>query len=151
MIAGSAIVEVGEFVGEGAQIGKDVNIWHWTHVCKGAKIGDRVSIGQGCYIGPDVVIGEGTRIQNNAFIPEGVTIGKEVFVGPSVVFTNDLHPRIGEEWEVMPTVICNNASIGANATILCGLVIGERAMIGAGAIICRNVGEGETIVGIYSG
>jgi UDP-2-acetamido-3-amino-2,3-dideoxy-glucuronate N-acetyltransferase len=130
----TAIVE------DGARLGDGVKIWHWVHVRAGAVIGDGTSIGQGCYIAA-VAIGRGCRIQNHVSIYDGVTIEDEVFLGPSCVFTNVTHPRahVPRKHAYEHTVVGRGATIGANATIVCGVAIGAYAMIGAGAVITRNV------------
>ena len=104
-------------------------------------------IGQGCFVGPNVVIGDFCRIQNGAQLFEGVTLEPRVFVGPGVVFTNDRQPRVGDEWSLEPTLVKKWASIGANATIRCGVTIGEGATIGAGAVVTKDVPSLETWVG----
>lgn len=143
MIHPTAIVD------EGAVIGADTSIWHWTHVVAGARIGARVSVGQGCYIGP-VAIGEGCRIQNNVSVYAGVTLEQDVFLGPSCVFTNVMHPRahVSRKDEYAPTLVKRGASIGANATIRCGVTIGEYAMIGAGAVVLQDVPDYAIVAGV---
>ena len=132
----------------GARIGDGTKIWHFVHVREGARIGARCSIGQGCYIG-NVTIGDGCRIQNHVSIFDGVTLEDDVFVGPSCVFTNVVHPRahVSRKHELAPTVVRRGASLGANATILCGVTIGEHAMIGAGAMIVDDVPAHAIVVG----
>jgi len=136
-------------VDEGARIGAGSHIWHWVHVMRGATIGERCSIGQGCYVG-NVVIGDGCRIQNNVSIYDGVTLEADVFIGPSAVFTNVTHPRAQvsrkESYEV--TRVCRGASIGANATILCGVMVGAHAMVGAGAVVVNDVKPHAVVVGV---
>jgi len=143
MLHPTAIVEAG------AQLGADVVIWQWVHVMPGARVGDRTSIGQGCFIGP-VAIGPGCRIQNHVSLYEGVTLEADVFLGPSCVFTNVRHPRahVSRKDEYAPTVIGRGATLGANATILCGVTIGEYAMIGAGAVVTKDVWSYEIAVGV---
>ena len=128
-------------------IGEGTTIWRWTHVMPGAKIGKGCMIGQGCFIGEGVVIGDGCRIQNGAQLFQGVTLENRVFVGPGVVFTNDRKPRVSLDWRAEPTLVRYQASIGANATIRCGVVIGKGAMIGAGAVVTKDVPAWETWVG----
>jgi UDP-2-acetamido-3-amino-2,3-dideoxy-glucuronate N-acetyltransferase len=125
---------------DGARLGDGVKIWHWVHVRAGATIGDGTSIGQGCYIAA-VAIGRGCRIQNHVSIYDGVTIEDEVFLGPSCVFTNVKHPRahVPRKHGYESTVVGRGATLGANATIVCGVAIGAYAMIGAGAVITRSV------------
>ncbi len=119
-------------------IGEGTKVWRWTHISKGVKIGMRCVIGQGCYIGPNVQIGNDCHIQNGAFIPELVTIGNGVFIGPQVVFTNDKYPPSPREtWG--ETKVGDDASIGANSTIIAGVIIGRDARIGAGSVITKNI------------
>jgi UDP-2-acetamido-3-amino-2,3-dideoxy-glucuronate N-acetyltransferase len=131
-----------------AQLGDGVRIWHWTHVRGGAVIGDRTSIGQGCYIGA-VTIGRGCRIQNHVSLFDGVTLEDDVFLGPSCVFTNVKHPRahVSRRHAYAATAIGRGATVGANATIVCGVSIGAYAMIGAGAVITHDVPPHGLMVG----
>ena len=124
----------------GAQIGAGTRIWQWVHVMGGAKIGANGSIGQGCYIG-NVTIGDGCRIQNNVSVYDGVALEDDVFLGPSCVFTNVKHPRahVSRKDEYTTTRVGRGATIGANATIVCGISIGPYAMIGAGAVVTSDV------------
>jgi len=124
----------------GARLGDGVRIWHWVHVHRGAVIGDGTSIGQGCYVGA-VAIGRGCRIQNHVSIYDGVALEDDVFLGPSCAFTNVKHPRahVSRKHAYQPTRVGRGATIGANATIVCGVEIGAYAMIGAGAVITRDV------------
>ena len=133
----------------GARIGAGTRIWRWVHVMSGADIGERCSIGQGCFIGP-VRIGDGCRIQNHVSIYDGVTLEADVFVGPSVVFTNVTHPRahVSRKDAYEPTRICRGATIGANATIVCGVVVGAYAMVGAGAVVLDDVAPHAVVVGV---
>lgn len=135
-------------VDEGAHVGADTTIWQFVHVVTGAWIGDRCSIGQGCYIGK-VRIGHGCRVQNNVSIYDGVTLEDDVFLGPSCVFTNVKHPRahVSRKDAFAHTLVCRGASIGANATIVCGVTIGEYALIGAGAVVTRDVAPHAIVVG----
>ncbi|MBC7976715.1 MAG: N-acetyltransferase, partial [Myxococcales bacterium] len=121
----SAIIEAG------AQLGAGVQIWHWVHVRAGAVIGEGSSVGQGCYVGA-VTVGRGCRIQNHVSLYDGVTLEDDVFLGPSCVFTNVKHPRahVQRKDQFARTLVCKGASIGANATIMCGVTIGEYALIG---------------------
>lgn len=142
LIHPSAIIE------PGAQIGAQTRIWHWVHVMPGARIGARCSIGQGCFVGA-VQIGDGCRIQNHVSIYDGVTLEDDVFLGPSCVFTNVLHPRahVPRKDAYAPTLVGRGATIGANATIVCGVTIGPYAMIGAGAVVTRDVAAHALVVG----
>ena len=140
----SAIID-----GDTAQIGAGTRIWHWVHVMAGAQIGERCSIGQGCFVGSDVRIGNGCRLQNNVSLYDGVTLEDDVFLGPSCVFTNVVHPRahVSRKDAYAPTLVRRGATIGANATVVCGVTIGEYAMVGAGAVVTRDVPAYALVVG----
>lgn len=144
-------VHESSYVDEGANIGKGTKIWHFSHIQAGAIIGENCSLGQNVNISNNVIIGNGVKIQNNVSVYEGVTVGDDVFLGPSCVFTNDLTPRAkypkGSK-NYKKTVIGDGASIGANATIVCGHNIGKSAMIAAGAVVCRDVEDYELVVGV---
>ncbi|MBA3539612.1 MAG: N-acetyltransferase [Deltaproteobacteria bacterium] len=131
------------------ELGEDVRIWHFVHVMHGAVIGDGTSVGQGCYIAGKVRIGKGCKIQNHVSLYDGVTVEDEVFLGPSCVFTNVTHPRahVVRKDSYARTLIHRGATVGANATIVCGVTIGEYAMIGAGAVITRDVLAHALVVG----
>jgi UDP-2-acetamido-3-amino-2,3-dideoxy-glucuronate N-acetyltransferase len=133
----------------GAQLGAGTRIWHWVHVMPGARIGERCSIGQGCFIG-NVTIGHGCRIQNHVSIYDGVTLADDVFVGPSCVFTNVTNPRaaVPRKAEYSPTRIGRGATLGANATIVCGISIGEHAFIAAGAVVTHDVPPHALVAGV---
>ena len=126
---------------ESQDIGKGTKIWHFAHVRSGAKIGENCSIGKSVYIDIGAEIGNNVKIQNFVSVYKGVAIEDDVFVGPSATFTNDLYPRafIWDEERVCSTRICRGASIGANATIVCGITVGEYAMIGAGSVVAEDV------------
>lgn len=127
-------------VSDRAQIGDGTYIWNEVQVREGAKIGENCRIGKCAYIGRDVIIGDGCKIQNRATLYNGVTLGKEVFIGPHVAFTNDLYPRaFSADWKIAKTIVRDRASIGAGSTILCGITIGEYAMVGAGSVVTRDV------------
>ena len=132
-------------------IGDRTKIWR-AHVMAEAVIGEDCTIGDGVHVGPKVVIGNGCKIQNGAQLFEGVTLEDEVFIGPHVVFTNVLTPRafVDRKSEFKPTLVKRGASIGANATILCGVTIGEYAMVGAGAVVTRDVPAYTCVVGVPS-
>ncbi|MEI8125845.1 MAG: DapH/DapD/GlmU-related protein, partial [Parachlamydiaceae bacterium] len=121
----------------GATIGDMTRIWHWTHVCAGAQIGAGCSLGQNVFVSNDVVIGNNVKIQNNVSIYDAVRLEDDVFCGPSMVFTNVYNPRaaITRENEYRQTTVRRGATLGANCTIVCGVVIGEYAFIGAGAVV----------------
>ena len=129
------------------QIGDGTTIWRWAHVMPGASIGRDCMIGQGCFIGRNVVMGDGCRIQNGAQLFEGVTLEDDVFIGPGVVFTNDRYPKAGVDGLLEGTLVRRCASIGGNATIRCGIEIGPDAMIGAGAVVTKDVPPGATVFG----
>ncbi|HEY6578825.1 MAG TPA: acyltransferase [Rhizomicrobium sp.] len=139
----TAVVEAGAVVGRG------VRIWHFSHVLAGSVIGTDCVIGQNVMIGPRVRIGDGCKIQNNVSVYEGVTLEDEVFCGPSVVFTNVRVPRafIDRKKEFMATRVERGASLGANATILCGTTIGSYAMVAAGAVVTKDVPSYALMVG----
>jgi len=128
-------------IDEGAVIGDDTRIWHFCHLMPGAVVGANCILGQNVFIDNNVHIGNQVKIQNNVSVYNGVTISDKVFIGPSVVFTNVINPRsfIERKSEFRPTLIKEGATIGANATIICGLEIGEYAMIGAGSVLTKNV------------
>jgi len=129
------------YVDEGADVGEGTKIWHFSHVMKGAKIGRNCSLGQNVNVGSRAVIGNGVKIQNNVSVYDDVIIEDEVFCGPSCVFTNVINPRafVERKTEYRKTVVGRGASIGANATIVCGVTIGEYALIGAGSVVTRDV------------
>ena len=136
-------------IDEGAQIGDGTNIWHFTHVMPDAVIGENCNIGQNVFIDNGVIIGNGVKIQNNVSVYNGVVCEDEVFIGPSVVFTNVINPRsaIERKNEFKKTIVRKGATIGANATIICGNEIGQFAMIGAGAVVTKNVKPYALVVG----
>ncbi len=137
-------------IDEPCEIGEGTKIWHFSHVMKGAKIGKNCVIGQNCFIGSRAIIGNGVKLQNNVSVYDFVTLEDYVFVGPSAVFTNDINPRAkypkGGKW--IPTLIKEGATIGANATILCGITIGKWAMVGAGAVVTKNVPDYAIVTGV---
>jgi UDP-2-acetamido-3-amino-2,3-dideoxy-glucuronate N-acetyltransferase len=143
MIHETAIVE------EGAQLGEGTRIWHFAHVRNGAKIGKNGNIGKVVYIDTNVVIGDNCKIQNFASLYHGLIIGNNVFIGPHVCFTNDLFPRasIWNEERLIKTVVKDGASIGANSTIIAGITIGESAMVGAGAVVTKDVPNRALVFG----
>jgi len=139
----TAIVE------EGAELGEDTRIWHFVHVRRGARVGRGCNIGKGVYVDEGVRIGDHVKIQNFVSVYRGVTVEDGAFLGPSATLTNDLYPRArSSEWRVVPTVIEEGASIGANATIVCGVRIGRYAMVGAGAVVTRDVPPHGLVVGV---
>lgn len=140
----SAIVEEKERIGEGAMI------WHFAHVMPGAIIGERSSLGQNCFVGSRAVIGSGVKVQNNVSIYDNVIIEDDVFCGPSMVFTNVNNPRafINRKSEYRETLVKRGASIGANATIVCGVTVGSYALVGAGAVVSKDVAPYALVVGV---
>ena len=140
----SAIIDLG------AQIGDNTNIWHFSHVCAGAQIGSSCSLGQNVFIGNDVKIGNNCKIQNNVSVYDAVYLEDDVFCGPSMVFTNVYNPRshIVRKHEYRKTLVKRGATIGANATIVCGIIIGEYAFIGAGSVVKSDVGAYAIMVGV---
>ena len=147
-VATSAFIHETAIVEPGAAVGDDARIWHHSHVRSGATVGARTSLGKNVYVDEGVIIGDGCKVQNNVSIYRGVQLEDMVFVGPSAVFTNDLYPRAADsEWKVVPTLVRRGATIGANATIVCGITIGVFAMIGAGAVVVGNVDPHDLVVG----
>ena len=140
----TAIVDVGAQIGEGSRV------WHWVHICAGAKIGRDGSFGQNVFVGNDVVIGNNVKVQNNVSIYDAVTIEDDVFCGPSMVFTNVYNPRsaVTRKDEYRRTLVAKGATIGANATIVCGVTIGEYAFIAAGAVINKDVKPYALMAGV---
>tara|TARA_B100001093_G_C26420215_1_gene839467 strand:- start:5 stop:559 length:555 start_codon:yes stop_codon:yes gene_type:complete len=136
-------------IDQGVKIGNNVSIWHFSHILKGSEIGDNCSIGQNVMIGPNVKIGSDCKIQNNVSIYSGVEIEDKVFCGPSCVFTNVINPRafINRKNEYRKTLVKEGASIGANSTIICGNDIGKYSLIGAGAIITKDVLDFSIVYG----
>lgn len=137
-------------IDDGAAIGAGTRVWHFSHVCGGARIGRRCSLGQNVYIGNDVIIGDNVKIQNNVSVYDAVTIEDDVFCGPSMVFTNVYNPRsaIARKDEYRPTLVRRGATIGANATVVCGVTIGTHAFIAAGAVVNRDVPDFALMAGV---
>ena len=137
-------------VDDGAVIGEQTRIWHFVHVCGGARIGTACSLGQNVFVGDDVVIGNNVKVQNNVSIYDAVTLEDDVFCGPSMVFTNVYNPRaaVVRKHEYRRTLVRRGATIGANATIVCGVTIGEHAFIGAGAVVTRDVPAFALMAGV---
>lgn len=143
-------VHESSYVDDGVEIDKATKIWHFSHVSKNSKIGENCSIGQNVFIGSNVIVGNGVKIQNNVSVYDGVTLEDDVFCGPSCVFTNVINPRsfIDRKHEFKKTLVKRGATIGANATILCGVTIGEYAFIGAGAVVTKDVGAYSLTLGV---
>lgn len=140
----SAIVDAGAVIGAGCRI------WHFVHVCGGARIGERCSFGQNVFVGNQVVIGANVKVQNNVSIYDGVTLEDDVFCGPSMVFTNVYNPRsaVSRKDEYRPTLVRQGATLGANCTVVCGVTIGRHAFVGAGAVVNRDVPDFALILGV---
>ena len=136
-------------VSDKATIGDGTIVWHGVQIREGARLGRFCRIGKDAYIDADVVLGDRCKVQNFATIYKGVTIGNRVFIGPHVCFTNDLYPRAdSSDWRITPTKVDDGASIGANATILCGVVIGRSAMVAAGAVVTKDVPPQALVAGV---
>lgn len=140
----SAIVDDGALIGEGSRV------WHFVHVCSGARIGKNVSLGQNVFVGNKVVIGDNCKIQNNVSVYDNVNLEEGVFCGPSMVFTNVYNPRslIERKSEYRTTLIKKGATLGANCTVVCGVTIGEYAFVGAGAVVNKDVPAYALMVGV---
>ncbi|MFN4122766.1 MAG: acyltransferase [Flavobacteriales bacterium] len=136
-------------IDEGCEIGEGTKIWHFSHVMPNCKIGNNCSLGQNVVVSPDVILGNNVKVQNNVSIYTGVICDDDVFLGPSMVFTNVINPRsaIVRRDQYLKTHVGKGASIGANATIVCGHDIGEYAFIGAGAVVTKNVPPYALVVG----
>jgi UDP-2-acetamido-3-amino-2,3-dideoxy-glucuronate N-acetyltransferase len=136
-------------VDEGCKIGKDTKIWHFSHIMQGCTIGKGCNIGQNVVISPEVVLGDNCKVQNNVSVYTGVRCEDDVFLGPSCVFTNVINPRsaISRKSEYKTTLIKQGASVGANATIVCGHTLGKYCLIGAGAVIREDIGDYECWIG----
>lgn len=138
----TAIVEDGAAIGDGSRV------WHHAHIRAGAVVGDGANLGKNVYVGTDVHVGHRVKVQNNVSVYEGVTLEDDVFVGPSVVFTNDRYPRAFiHEFKVVPTLVRTGASIGANATIVCGTTVGSFATVAAGSVVTHDVEDHQLVMG----
>lgn len=146
----SSTIHPSAFIDEGAQIGEGSRVWHFVHVCSGAKIGKCVSLGQNVFVANKVTIGDNCKIQNNVSVYDNVTLEEGVFCGPSMVFTNVYNPRslIERKSEYRNTLVKRGATLGANCTVVCGLTIGEYAFVGAGAVINKDVKPFALMVGV---
>lgn len=142
-------VHESSYVDEPCEIGKDTKIWHFSHIMPNCKIGENCNIGQNVVISPDVILGNGVKIQNNVSVYTGVICEDDVFLGPSCVFTNVINPRsfISRKDEYRKTVIKKGASIGANATIVCGHTIGKYAFVAAGAVVTKDIPDYALVMG----
>jgi len=137
-------------IDENVKIGKGTKIWHFTHILSGSEIGEHCILGQNVMVGPDVKIGNRCKIQNNVSVYKGVTLEDEVFCGPSMVFTNVVIPRafIERKHEFKDTLVKRGATIGANATVICGVTIGRYSLIGAGAVVTKDVPDYALFLGV---
>jgi UDP-2-acetamido-3-amino-2,3-dideoxy-glucuronate N-acetyltransferase len=146
----SVTIHPSAIVDEGAQIDLGTKVWHFVHVCSKARIGKNCSLGQNVFIGNDVTIGNNVKIQNNVSVYDAVTLEDDVFCGPSMVFTNVINPRshVTRKHEYKRTVVRKGASIGANATIVCGIEIGTFSFIGAGAVVTKDVRPYALMAGV---
>lgn len=143
-------IDPSAIVDQGAQIGDGSCVWHFVHICGGAKIGEKCSLGQNVFVGNDVVIGNNVKIQNNVSVYDAVTIEDDVFCGPSMVFTNVYNPRaaVVRKDEYRKTLIKRGATLGANSTIVCGIIVGEYAFVGAGAVVNQDAPDFALMVGV---
>jgi acetyltransferase-like isoleucine patch superfamily enzyme len=138
----------GDWYGQRTVVTTRARVWHHCHVRQGADVGAECTLGKNVFVDEGVVIGARSKVQNNVSLYRGVTLESEVFVGPSAVFTNDLRPRaVSASWEVVPTTVRQGASIGANATVVCGVELGEWCMVAAGSVVTRTVLPHQLVVG----
>ncbi|MBA2655123.1 MAG: N-acetyltransferase [Gammaproteobacteria bacterium] len=137
-------------VDQGALIGDETRVWHWTHVSAGAKIGEKCSLGQNVFVGNKVIIGNNVKIQNNVSVYDNVTLEDDVFCGPSMVFTNVYNPRsaVSRKDQYLNTLVKKGATLGANCTIVCGNYIGKYAFIGAGSVVTHDVPDYALMMGV---
>jgi UDP-2-acetamido-3-amino-2,3-dideoxy-glucuronate N-acetyltransferase len=147
---GGYFVHESSYVDEGAEVGKGTRIWHFCHVNRGAVIGERCSLGQNVVVMPGTRLGNNVKVQNNVSIYEGVTCDDDVFLGPSMVFTNVVNPRshVSRKHEYRATHVGRGASIGANATVICGTTLGRYSFVGAGAVVTRLVPDHALVTGV---
>jgi UDP-2-acetamido-3-amino-2,3-dideoxy-glucuronate N-acetyltransferase len=138
------------YVDEGCTLGAGTKVWHFSHLMRGCKVGENCNIGQNVFIAEGVTLGRGCKVQNNVSIYAGVTCEDEVFLGPSMVFTNVLNPRaaVSRKDEYRPTLLKKGTTVGANATIVCGHTLGEYCMIGAGAVVTKDVPAYALMAGV---
>jgi UDP-2-acetamido-3-amino-2,3-dideoxy-glucuronate N-acetyltransferase len=142
-------VHPSSFVDDGCELGKGTKVWHFSHIMSNSKIGENCNIGQNVVISPGVILGDNVKVQNNVSVYTGVECEDDVFLGPSMVFTNVINPRsaVNRKNEYAKTLVKKGATIGANATIICGHTIGSYAFIGAGAVVTRNVPDYALLIG----
>ncbi len=146
----AAIIHPSAIVDAGAQIGDGSRVWHFAHICGGARIGTRCSFGQNVFVGNDVTIGNNVKVQNNVSIYDAVHLEDDVFCGPSMVFTNVYNPRsaVTRKDEYRPTIVRLGATLGANSTIVCGVTVGEYSFVAAGAVVTRDVRPYALMAGV---
>jgi UDP-2-acetamido-3-amino-2,3-dideoxy-glucuronate N-acetyltransferase len=146
----SITIHPSAIVDAGAQLGDGCRVWHFAHICSGARIGRDCSFGQGVFVGNDVHIGNNVKIQNHVSVYDAVTLEDDVFCGPSMVFTNVYNPRaaVPRKDEYRRTLVCEGATLGANCTIVCGLTIGRHAFVAAGAVVSRDVADFSLVAGV---
>ena len=146
----ATVVHPSAIVDAGAQLGDGTKVWHFSHVCAGARIGEGCSLGQNVYVGNDVLVGRNVKIQNNVSVYDAVTLEDDVFCGPSMVFTNVYNPRsaVTRKNEYRRTLVCRGATLGANCTLVCGVTVGQYAFVGAGAVVQKNVPDFALMVGV---
>ena len=146
----SSLIHSSAIVDDGATLGEATRVWHFVHVCGGARIGNGCSLGQNVFVGNDVVIGNNVKIQNNVSVYDAVTLEDDVFCGPSMVFTNVYNPRsaIVRKDQLRKTLVRRGATLGANSTIVCGTTVGEYAFVAAGAVINRDVPAFALMAGV---
>ncbi len=142
-------IHASSVVDKGATIGAGTRVWHFCHISRGARLGVNCNIGQGVYIADGVQLGDNVKVQNNVSVYTGVTVEDDAFLGPSMVFTNVLNPRshVSRKDEFLPTLVKRGATIGANATVLCGVTLGRYAFVGAGAVITKDVPDFGLVYG----
>ena len=150
LIDPSAFIHESAVVDEGAHLGADVKVWHFTHVMPGARLGAGTSLGQGCYVASTVRLGRNVKVQNNVSLYDGVLCDNDVFLGPSCVFTNVRNPRsaVNRRGEYERTTVKEGVTVGANATIRCGITLGKHAFIAAGAVVTKDVPDHALMAGV---
>jgi UDP-2-acetamido-3-amino-2,3-dideoxy-glucuronate N-acetyltransferase len=150
MAAAPTTIHPSAIVDDGAQLGAGCRVWHFVHICSGARIGDGCSFGQNVFVGNDVTIGANVKVQNNVSVYDAVTLEDDVFCGPSAVFTNVYNPRaaVVRKAEYRRTLVRQGATLGANCTIVCGVTVGRHAFVGAGAVVQRSVPDHALVVGV---
>ena len=144
------VIHPSAIVDTGAVLGDDTRVWHFAHVCSGARIGAGCSLGQNVFVGNDVIMGNNVKVQNNVSVYDAVVLEDDVFCGPSMVFTNVYNPRsaLTRKDEYRPTRVKRGATLGANCTIVCGVTIGQHAFVAAGAVVNRNVPDFALMAGV---